>query len=243
MSDLIESIKQGAGQVLSDLDQKGQIKSAFEGLRHQWTEMDRRRRASLLANQIKTLESEAKQLTEALGLQTLSLFDTGKISNPELARLCERINQVRSDVDQKQAELSQLRAQAPAPRTVQCLQCHSSVAADAQFCPKCGAQLPIGASAAAAVPSTGAATPATGASPASSPNTPSAGSAGTPGTIVRMRCPKCKTMLPSDAGFCPTCGVKIRRPEAPADARFCPSCGAQANQGARFCPVCGAPLS
>lgn len=237
MSDLIESIKQGAGQVLSDLDQKGQIKSAFEGLRHQFSELDRRRRVSSLAGQIKTMEAEAKQLTEALGLQTLSLFDTGKISSPELARLCQRINELRSDMDQKKAELSQLRAQAPAAKTIQCLQCHASVDADAQFCPKCGTQLPIGASATTTVPPTGAA------APASLATAPSAKSAGAPGTAVRMRCPKCKTVLPSDAGFCPTCGVKIRRPQAPAEARFCPSCGAQASQDARFCPVCGAPLS
>ena len=243
MSDLIESIKQGAGQVLSDLDQKGQIKSAFEGLRHQWSELDRRRRVSSLAAQIKTMEAEAKQLTEALGLQTLSLFDTGKISNPELARLCQRINEVRSDMDQKKAELSQLRAQAPATKTIQCIQCHASVDAGAQFCPKCGSQMPVGTSPATPVPSTGAPAPATGVSPAGPATAPSAESVDTPHTVVRMRCPKCKTVLPSDAGFCPTCGVKIKRPQAPTEAQFCPSCGAQANQGARFCPVCGAPLS
>lgn len=240
MSDLIESIKQGAGQVLSDLDQKGQIKSAFEGLRHQWGELDRRRRVSSLAAQIKTMEAEAKQLTEALGLQTLSLFDTGKISNTELTRLCQRINELHSDMDQKKAELSQLRAQAPAVKTIQCPQCHASVDANAQFCPKCGTQVPVSASTATAAPSKGAA--AAGDSPAGLA-TASSAEARAPGAAVRMRCPKCKTVLPSDAGFCPTCGVKIKRPQAPAEAQFCPSCGAQVNQDARFCPVCGAPLS
>ncbi len=243
MSDLIESIKQGAGQVLSDLDQKGQLKSAFEGLRHQWGELERRRKVSSLTTQIKTMEAETKQLTEALGLQTLSLFDTGKITNPELARLCQRINEVRSEMEQKKQELAQLRAQAPATRTIQCPQCHASVDADAQFCPKCGAQLPVGASATTDVSSTGTAAPTTGVSPADPSTAPSAGSTGAPSTRVRMRCPRCKTVLPSDAGFCPTCGVKIRRPQAPAEARFCPSCGAQASQGARFCPVCGQPLN
>jgi len=241
MSDLIESIKQGAGQVLSDLDQKGQIKSAFEGLRHQWSELERRRKLSSLTGQLKTLEAEAKQLTEALGLQTLSLFDTGKITHPELARLCQRINEVRADMDQKKAELAQLRAQAPATKTVQCPQCRTTVDADAQFCPKCGAQLQTG-TAAGSTSSTGAAPQAASSSVAAPSAAPSTGPLSAARTEVRMRCPRCKTVLPSDAGFCPTCGVKIRRPQLPAEARFCPSCGAQAGPGARFCPVCGQPL-
>jgi rRNA maturation endonuclease Nob1 len=218
MSDIIESIKQGASQVLSEIDQRGQIKAAIDGIRHQLSAVERRRRISALENQVKTLQSEVKQLTEALGLQTLSLFDAGRIAHPELSRLCERINELRADLGSRRAELTELKVQAA--RSTQCPQCQANVPAGDGFCPKCGAQLKAGAA-------------------ASSP-----ASATKPRTVVRLRCPKCKTILPPEAGFCPTCGVKIVRPRtlagtAPAPKRFCPSCGAEMSPSARFCSICG----
>jgi hypothetical protein len=108
MSDIIDAIRQGAGQVLSEIDQKGQLKSAFDGIRHQLSELERRRKANSLEGELKALQAEMKQLTEALGLQTLSLFDAGKVTHPELARLCERINELRADIEGKKAQLESL---------------------------------------------------------------------------------------------------------------------------------------
>lgn len=215
MSDIIESIKQSAGQVFSELDQKGQIRSAFEGIRSQLSELERRRRASVLRTQIKGLQDQVKQLTEALGLQTLSLFDAGRITHPELSRLCERIGEVQAEIERQKAELAQLEA---LPK-LKCPKCQADVAADAEFCPKCGTRLRE-------------APPQTTATPAPQAR-----------TVVRMRCPRCKTILPPDAGFCPTCGVRIKQPQAqPVQARqqqYCPSCGAETSPNAQFCPVCG----
>ena len=73
MADIIETIRQGADELLSGLDQKGQIRSAIDGIRSQWSDMDRRRKISSLEKQIKTQRAEMKQLTEALVLQTLAL--------------------------------------------------------------------------------------------------------------------------------------------------------------------------
>jgi RNA polymerase subunit RPABC4/transcription elongation factor Spt4 len=218
MSDLFESIKQGANQVLSEIDQKGQLKAALSGIRLQLSEVERRRRVSSLEKEVKTLQGEMKQLTEALGLQTLSLHDTGKVVHPELSRLCERINELRSEVEATKAELTALKV--PAVRTAKCPKCQAEVGAGAEFCPKCGAQLQVRA--------------------AASPPAPAAKTR----TIVRLRCPKCKTVLPQEAGFCPTCGVKIKRPQArPAQKRFCSSCGAQVGPDSQFCPACGQPAA
>jgi hypothetical protein len=218
MSDILDSIKQGAEQVISGIDQKGQIKSAIDGVRRQWSELERKRRMNQVEGEVKSLQNEMKQLTEALGLQTLSLFDAKKVVHPELARLCERINELRSDVAQKKAELAELQVQQPPPKPskVKCPRCQSRVSADDGFCPKCGERLQQ---------------PAPEAEPSPSR------------VVVRLRCPKCKTTLTGDAEFCPGCGVKIKRPEsaepAPAPSRFCASCGAQIAATARFCPVCG----
>jgi RNA polymerase subunit RPABC4/transcription elongation factor Spt4 len=219
MSDIIESIRQGAGQVLDEFDQKGQIKSTLQGIRLQLGELERRRRSSGLEGQIKTLQGESKQLTEALGLQTLSLFELGKIDHPELSHLCRRVSELRAEIEQKKADLAALKASA-APAQSRCAQCQTEVSADAEFCPKCGAELRTLA--------------------AETPAPPAAGQR----TVVRLRCPKCKTVLPPKAGFCPTCGVKIKQPQAhPARKQFCASCGAQMQPGARFCPLCGKPAS
>jgi RNA polymerase subunit RPABC4/transcription elongation factor Spt4 len=47
-------------------------------------------------------------------------------------------------------------------------------------------------------------------------------------------------VLPGAAGFCPTCGVKLRMPAGhAAPGQFCRSCGGEVEPGARFCPTCG----
>ena len=223
MSELLDSIKHGAEQVISGIDQKGQIKSAINGVRHQWSELERKRKIGQVESQVKALQNEMKQLTEALGLQTLSLFDANKIVHPELTRLCERINELRSEIEQNKANLAELKVQTPPParpERVQCPRCQSWVSTDDGFCPKCGERLQQP-------------------EPEPEPEPP-------PRVVVRLRCPKCKTTLSGDAEFCPGCGVKIKRPQkaaatvpAPAPNRFCASCGAQVAAAARFCPVCG----
>jgi RNA polymerase subunit RPABC4/transcription elongation factor Spt4/septal ring factor EnvC (AmiA/AmiB activator) len=213
VSDIIESIKQGADQVLSNIDQQGRLKSTLEGLKSQWTEVERRRHTNQLNNEIKNAQSEMKQLTTALGLQTLSLYDAGKIHRPELARLCERINELRAEIDERKAALAKLKKEL-SPALTECPQCRAEVASGADFCHKCGAQITAPAQPLPAAPAARA--------------------------VVRLRCPKCKTIVPDGAGFCPTCGVKLKMPQAASGAlQFCASCGAKMNATSRFCPVCG----
>ena len=215
MSDIIDSLKQGANQVLSNIDQEGHLKSAIEGLRTQWSEVERRRKLGQLGNQVKTLQTEMKQLTEALGLQVLSLYDAGKISHPELARLCERIDELRSEIAERRTELNELKAQT-ATMTSQCPKCQAQVTAGSEFCPKCGTSLQ------------------TQPPPAGTPSQ----------TVTRLRCPKCKTVLSKGTTFCPTCGVKLKMPSsATAPKHFCASCGAQIGADAQFCPACGQPVT
>ena len=274
MSDIFENIKQSAGQVLSNIDQKGQLKSALDGLRSQWNELERRRKTSSLDKEIKTQQGEMKQLTEALGLQTWSLFDSGKIVHPELARLCERISEVRAEIDAKKAELEALKAQVAAQQAAQAAaaqqaaaqQAAAQQAAQAAAAQQAAAQQAAAQQAAAqqaAAQAPAAQTPAAG--------TPAAGAAGQRRTVVRLRCPRCKTELSAGDDFCPTCGVKLvhpapqpaprprpvaqAQPPSPTAAqpqpvqpstasgvRFCPSCGAETKPDAQFCPICGQTL-
>ena len=118
MSDIIDSIKDGANQVLSNIDQQGHIRSALDGLRSQWSEVERRRHVNQLTGQIKSLQEETKRLTEALGLQVLSLYDAGKITHVELTRLCERIDELREEVETHKTELAQLKNRPPLLQTL-----------------------------------------------------------------------------------------------------------------------------
>ncbi|MBN1937659.1 MAG: zinc ribbon domain-containing protein [Anaerolineae bacterium] len=216
MSELLDSIKQGASQVISGIDQKGQIKSAFEGIKTQLNELEHKRRITQYEGQLRSLQNEMKQLTEALGLQTLSLYDAGKITYPELSRLCERINEIRSESEQKKAELTELKvASTPRPKIVDCPRCQTKVSEADEFCPKCGERLkqPVQAT----------------------PPTPQ------PQVVTRLRCPKCKTILPNEADFCPGCGAKLKRPGTKVQSakKYCASCGAEMGVSSRFCPVCG----
>ncbi len=223
MSELLDSIKQGASQVISGIDQKGQLKSAFEGLKTQLSEMERKRKINQYEGQLKSLQNEMKQLTEALGLQTLSLYDSGKIAYPELSRLCERITELRAELEQKKAELTELKATStPRPKITDCPRCRTKVSEADDFCPKCGERL---------------SPPVQPAQPTVQPAQPAA----KPAVVTRLRCPKCKTILPGEADFCPGCGVKLKRPAARAqtNTKYCASCGAEMGVSARFCPVCG----
>src|SRR5262245_10065011 len=50
-----------------------------------------------------------------------------------------------------------------------------------------------------------------------------------------MTCPECHRLAPSDAKFCPECGMRL--PSA------CPTCGAESAPGSKFCKQCGQALS
>ena len=212
MSDIIDSIKQGANQILSNIDQEGHIKTAIDGLRSQLSEVERRRRINQMTSEIQTLQTESKQLTEALGLQTLSLYTTQRIDHPELAKLCERIEELHGAIAEKRAVLTELKAQAAsAPST--CPKCGAKVAANSDYCPKCGA-------------------------PSAPPQPTKTQSAAQP--KVRLRCPQCKTIVPVGAGFCPGCGVKLKMPKTVSvQKHFCDACGAELSATAQFCPACG----
>lgn len=218
MSDLLDSIKQGASQAISSLDQKGQLKTAFESLKSQLSELERKRKINQYESQIKSLQSEMKQLTEALGLQTLSLYDAGKISLPELTRLCERIIELRAELEQKKAELTELKASStPRPKMVSCPRCQTQATETDEFCPKCGERL----------------------RPLAQP-TAQAATAAPPKVVTRLRCPRCKTILPEQADFCPGCGAKLKKATPAASVKkYCAACGAEISASARFCPACG----
>ncbi|MCL4451516.1 MAG: SPFH domain-containing protein [Candidatus Thermoplasmatota archaeon] len=51
-------------------------------------------------------------------------------------------------------------------------------------------------------------------------------------------CPKCGSMVPANAAFCPNCGASMSPATIP-----CPKCGTQVPVGTKFCPNCGNNMS
>lgn len=154
MSEIIDKIVEGAGQVMSEVDKGGQIQSAISGLRHRMAEADRRRKLSTVKQEIQDLQGKEAQSINALSAQVLALHEAGSLTQPELVSLCKRVDQIRAQIQAKEAELDALEpvpppveksadqqvASQPPPEAV-CPSCGVSVIKDAAFCQSCGAAL------------------------------------------------------------------------------------------------------
>lgn len=164
MSDLIDKIVEGAGQVISEVDKGGQIGSAISGLRQRMAEADRKRKIRAVEGQIRDLKDKEAQAINALSAQVLALHEAGSLSQPELVSLCKRVDEIRALLEERETELEQLQPPPapvqPAPTPVQppptpappvptpagsaeerCPQCGVAVVAGAAFCQSCGAKL------------------------------------------------------------------------------------------------------
>jgi DNA repair exonuclease SbcCD ATPase subunit len=179
MSGLLDKIVEGAGQVISEVDKGGQIGSAISGLRQRMAEADRKRKIHAVKQQIQELKDKEAQAINSLSAQVLALHEAGSLSQPELVSLCKRVDEIRSLIEEREAELEQLQpppAATPAPALTaspeeRCPHCGVAVVAGAAFCQSCGAKL-------AAEPS--------------------------PGPM--LFCVHCGAKLREGALFCPKCG-------------------------------------
>jgi uncharacterized Zn finger protein (UPF0148 family) len=142
MSELFDKLVESAGQVISEVDKGGQIQSAIGGLRQRLAEADRRRKMSLIKQQIQELEREEAQSLNALSAQVWALYDAGTLSQPELLSLCKGVEEIRTKIQGKEAELKQLQPSPPeASPITRCPHCGMPVVAGAAFCQTCGTRL------------------------------------------------------------------------------------------------------
>ncbi len=142
MSELFDKLVESAGQVISEVDKKGQIQSAISGLRHRMAEADRKRKINLVKQQIQELQSREAQAINSLSAQVLALYEAGTLTQPELTSLCRGVDELRVEIKEKEAELAQLQpAEAEPEAGVRCPHCGASVVAGAAFCQTCGGRL------------------------------------------------------------------------------------------------------
>ena len=194
MSELIEKLVEGAGQVISEVDKGGQIQSAITGIRQRMAEADRKRRINHVKQELQDLRAQEAQAINALSAQVLALHEAGTLTQPELVSLCKGVDEIRKQVDDKETELEQLQplpapaetapqskpavAQPKPDSAARCPSCGVAVVAGADFCQACGGRL---AEQQAPVP-------------------------------VRF-CVRCGAELRPTSRFCPKCGETVPQPQ------------------------------
>jgi tRNA(Ile2) C34 agmatinyltransferase TiaS len=142
MSELFDKLIESAGQVISEVDKGGQIQSAVGGLRQRMVDAERKRKVSLVEQQMRDLQAREAQTINALSAQVLALHEAGTLTQPELVSLCKGVDEIRVQVREKRAELEQLEPSLPqvSPES-KCPHCGVTIVSDAAFCQTCGGRL------------------------------------------------------------------------------------------------------
>jgi predicted RNA-binding Zn-ribbon protein involved in translation (DUF1610 family) len=147
VSEIFDKLVEGAGQVISEVDKGGQIQTAISGIRQRMADADRKRRINRVQQELQDLRAREAQAINALSAQVLALFEAGTLTQPELISLCKGVDEIRQQVQDKEAELEQLQPPPPAARAPQpdsatrCPSCGVAVIAGADFCQSCGSPL------------------------------------------------------------------------------------------------------
>lgn len=194
MSDIIDKLVEGAGQVISEVDKGGQIQTAISGIRQRMADADRRRRINRVKQELQDLRAQEAQAINALSAQVLALYEAGTLKQPELISLCKGVDEIREQVQAKEDELEQLQPPPPQPAVSQpqpaeqqpqpdavtrCPNCGVAVVAGADFCQSCGSPL-----------------------------------AQQPAPAPVHFCVRCGAELRPTARFCPKCGETVPQPQA-----------------------------
>jgi predicted amidophosphoribosyltransferase len=210
---------------------------------------------------VKDLERQLQVATAAMGSQALALYDSGKLTQPELVATCQQIQAVRQRISAQMTEIERIRQEQPpeAPVTAHyghiCPVCQVQLPAGTAFCPRCGSQAvdiaPPAVQAGVRCRHCGAVIPP-GARFCPVDGSPVEVPAETRTASPQNVCPSCHASIPAEAVFCPHCGASTTAPTGPelAEAErmagaealggaHCPNCGSPIPREAAFCPECG----
>jgi hypothetical protein len=205
--------------------------------------------------QIKRSEKEKEKTFPALGMAAYRSFQEGRVSEPALVELCNRLQSLDNDIAKAREEIERLQALAEQMKaagtdagTVSCPHCMAPARFGSKYCGNCGKELgltvgvPAWSCPACGQPVAGGARfcgecgaliPAAPA-PTSTPAPPFATGPGSPPPPPPPAAPTAEPEAPR-VGFTP-----IEPEKAPPK---CPSCGALVDgPGAAFCGECGARL-
>ncbi len=173
MSDFVESAKNFVSSAVSRTSWEAQKQLRVRGKQ----------------TEVEQLLKQRQQLLDDLAQVAMTLYQQGALTDPRLSRLCASVQELDSDVRNREGQLQDLKNEpypneqfAPAPTT--------------NYTP----------------PTTGYSQPASQpgyASPSSPPPSP-AYTAPAPGSAQQQLCPTCKQPVRAGALYCRNCGTKLR---------------------------------
>lgn len=139
-------------------------------------------RIQRIQGEIASLTKEIASVKERLATLVIDLHQRGELADKKLEEICYQIDQLFSQINQKEAQISAIRAE-ELPQTIPagnltsimrlCTNCNSPVSVSALFCTSCGNEMP-------AAPEN-----------------------------ARFICGFCRNSINQDAAFCPNCGRQV----------------------------------
>lgn len=183
----------------------GAEKAAFEA--------DKLRRVTAVQGTVRSLKSDFEKEFYQVGRVAFMLHQKQQIGQPELQEACDRLMAIQSQIQAREREIEQIRAEAYETSASigqtryghLCPNGHGPIPPQDSFCQKCGAR-------AIEVP-------------------PPKG----------RQCPHCGAALAAEARFCASCGQAVAPVpfSPPLIENQCPACGTALLPGALFCAECG----
>jgi DNA repair exonuclease SbcCD ATPase subunit len=145
MSDLLNTFKERAEQLVSAINDHGGIRATMDGLRRQMAAADRRRETQKIKGELRRLDGQITEMITAVGVQAVGLHKSGHLHSPELAPLCQHIVELEAVVAQQKDELAKIEAaeeQEKEQGVGDCPSCGRPLLEGATFCPHCGVAVP-----------------------------------------------------------------------------------------------------
>jgi ribosomal protein L40E len=118
-----------------------------EGAEKAGFEADRLRRLNQAQSSLRTMQREMESKTEDLGRQTLTLYDGGYLTQPELLNSCRaEVDRLRRQIADQEALIERIRHERTPEAEISalyghiCPSCQIQLPAGTDFCPRCGSK-------------------------------------------------------------------------------------------------------
>lgn len=143
MADILEVFREKTESLIASINSKGGLRATINSLRRQMEQADRRRAMSKIRTELKHLNRQIDELIMAVGVQAVGFHQAGRLNSPELQPLCQHVVELKSTLEQQEAELARLEAMsASVDSEDHCVHCGKRLPQQATFCPSCGMRVP-----------------------------------------------------------------------------------------------------
>jgi len=148
MAEVLKMFQDQAQKMIEQINDKGGLRGMVDGLRNRLEEADRKRDMNRVKVELERLDAQYADLTRAIGLEAVSLYERNMLKTPELEPLCQHVSDIHKMLEAKKQELTQLEADAAAEQAAraaqtraQCSVCGNPLPETGAFCAYCGAPI------------------------------------------------------------------------------------------------------